>query len=238
MPVKKGRDFSEMSSRRQRNMARRYVRLAFMLKGQIKEKSMFTLSWQPATTGRGCWAFLLARAVDGVETVGEGFNNAQHGGGRASRTGQREAHLPTHTVRSWRERRITSRRAGVSGEVSRVCLIFDCQPRRLPPCWGHWSEDRPGLRLPGSVDTFEQGVRAILGRLVVSRWRQVDGESGAPLWRALPDAPDYVCFRSGNAGVGRSLALKALGMPLRRAGTDSSGAGDAGGKDGARRAAG
>ncbi|RFQ79888.1 DNA-3-methyladenine glycosylase 2, partial [Escherichia coli] len=27
--------------------ARRYVRLAFMLKGQIKEKSMFTLSWQP-----------------------------------------------------------------------------------------------------------------------------------------------------------------------------------------------
>ncbi|MFW4306179.1 AlkA N-terminal domain-containing protein, partial [Salmonella enterica subsp. enterica serovar Dublin] len=48
--------------------ARRYVRLAFMLEGQIKEKSMFTLSWQPPYDWSWMLGFLAARAVDGVET--------------------------------------------------------------------------------------------------------------------------------------------------------------------------
>ncbi len=52
---------------------------------------MFTLSWQPPYDWSWMLGFLAARAVDGVETVGEGFLCAQPGGGRASRTGQREA---------------------------------------------------------------------------------------------------------------------------------------------------
>lgn len=37
---------------------------------------MFTLSWQPPYDWSWMLGFLAARAVDGVETVGEGFMRA------------------------------------------------------------------------------------------------------------------------------------------------------------------
>lgn len=37
---------------------------------------MFTLSWQPPCDWSWMLGFLAARAVDGVETVGEGFMRA------------------------------------------------------------------------------------------------------------------------------------------------------------------
>ncbi|HAM5124543.1 TPA: DNA-3-methyladenine glycosylase 2, partial [Escherichia coli] len=74
-------------------------------------------------------------------------------------------------------------------------------------------------RLPGCVDAFEQGVRAILGQLVsvamaaklTSRVAQLYGER-------LDDFPDYVCFPTPQRlAVADPQALKALGMPLKRA---------------------
>ncbi|RCT89147.1 AlkA N-terminal domain-containing protein, partial [Acinetobacter baumannii] len=57
--------------------------------------------------------------------------------------------------------------------VARECLakmaqLFDlnCCPQHVVSALGRLGAARPGLRLPGSVDAFEQGVRAILGQLV------------------------------------------------------------------------
>ena len=46
--------------------------------------------------------------------------------------------------------------------------LFDlqCNPQIVNGALGKLGAARPGLRLPGSVDAFEQGVRAILGQLV------------------------------------------------------------------------
>ncbi len=111
--------------------ARRYVRLAFMLKGQIKEKYVYPeLAAALRLVIIGCWAFLPRVRWTAWETVGEGFYARNFGGGRASRTGQREApSAHPRTVRVSVKRRITFRRAGVSGEVSRL-FDLDCQPAR------------------------------------------------------------------------------------------------------------
>ncbi len=81
---------------------------------------------------------------------------------------------------------------------------------------GPLGEDRPGLRLPGSVDTFEQGVRAILGQLVsVAMAARLTAKVARRYGEALPDAPDYVCFPGPETlALADPLALKALGMPL------------------------
>lgn len=77
---------------------------------------MFTLSWQPPYDWSWMLGFLAARAVDGVENGRRGLLCAQPGGGRASRTDQREPPSAHPHCAGQRERRITSRRAGVSGE--------------------------------------------------------------------------------------------------------------------------
>ena len=71
MPVKKGRDFSEMSSSRQLEYESKAQRLnSDYAEGlQKKERMMFTLNWQPPYDWSWILGFLAARAVDGVETV-------------------------------------------------------------------------------------------------------------------------------------------------------------------------
>ncbi len=178
---------------------------------------MFTLSWQPPYDWSWMLGFLAARAVDGVETVGEGLC-AQHGGGRASRTDQREPHLPTHTVQVSVSAGLLPVAPACLAKVSRL-FDLDCQPAQVAAVLGPLGEDRPGLRLPGSVDTFEQGVRAILGQLVsVAMAARLTAKVARRYGEALPDAPDYVCFPYPETlALADPLALKALGMPLRRA---------------------
>ncbi len=105
--------------------------------------------------------------------------------------------------------------------LAKVSRLFDldCQPAQVAAVLGSLGEDRPGLRLPGSVDTFEQGVRAILGQLVsVAMAARLTAKVARRYGEALPDAPDYVCFPGPETlALADPLALKALGMPLRRA---------------------
>lgn len=77
---------------------------------------MFTLSWQPPYDWSWMLGFLAARAVDGVETVGEGFYArslvvGEHRGLISVSPPSAHPHCAGQ-----RERRITSCRAGVSGE--------------------------------------------------------------------------------------------------------------------------
>lgn len=179
---------------------------------------MFTLSWQPPYDWSWMLGFLAARAVDGVETVGEGFY------ARSLVVGEHRGliivspHLPTHTVQVSVSAGLLPVAPACLAKVSRL-FDLDCQPAQVAAVLGPLGEDRPGLRLPGSVDTFEQGVRAILGQLVsVAMAARLTAKVARRYGEALPDAPDYVCFPGPETlALADPLALKALGMPLRRA---------------------
>ncbi|EAX1586977.1 DNA-3-methyladenine glycosylase 2, partial [Salmonella enterica] len=115
---------------------------------------MFTLSWQPPYDWSWMLGFLAARAVDGVETVGEGFY------ARSLVVGEHRGliivspHLPTHTVQVSVSAGLLPVAPACLAKVSRL-FDLDCQPAQVAAVLGPLGEDRPGLRLPGSVDTFE-----------------------------------------------------------------------------------
>ncbi|EBC3600840.1 DNA-3-methyladenine glycosylase 2, partial [Salmonella enterica] len=126
---------------------------------------MFTLSWQPPYDWSWMLGFLAARAVDGVETVGEGFYARSLVVGEHRGLVSVRPNLSTHTVQVSVSAGLLPVAPACLAKVSRL-FDLDCQPAQVAAVLGPLGEARPGLRLPGSVDTFEQGVRAILGQLV------------------------------------------------------------------------
>src|SRR5690606_38417180 len=79
---------------------------------------------------------------------------------------------------------------------SRLAAMFDvaCDPLAVQAALGQLAAAEPGLRLPGSMDSFELVVRAILGQQVtVAAARTVAGRLiaryGTPLPAAAPAAP-------------------------------------------------
>ncbi|EMD9039895.1 DNA-3-methyladenine glycosylase 2 [Salmonella enterica] len=155
---------------------------------------MFTLSWQPPYDWSWMLGFLAARAVDGVETVGEGFYARSLVVGEHRGLVSVRPHLPTHTVQVSVSAGLLPVAPACLAKVSRL-FDLDCQPAQVAAVLGPLGEDRPGLRLPGSVDTFEQGVRAILGQLVsVAMAARLTAKVARRYGETLPDAPDYVCF--------------------------------------------
>lgn len=103
----------------------------------------------------------------------------------------------------------------------KITRLFDlgCCPQQIIGALGSLGAARPGLRLPGCVDAFEQGVRAILGQLVsVLMAAKLTAKVAHAYGEALEDAPEYVCFPTPEALANADpLRLKALGMPLKRA---------------------
>lgn len=103
----------------------------------------------------------------------------------------------------------------------RIGQLFDlaCDPRQVARTLGDLAQARPGLRLPGALDAFEQAVRAVLGQLVsVAMAARLTAKVAAGWGEPLAEAPCYVLFPTPEA-LSRAdpQALKALGMPLRRA---------------------
>lgn len=104
---------------------------------------------------------------------------------------------------------------------ARIGQLFDlaCDPRQVARALGDLAQARPGLRLPGALDAFEQAVRAVLGQLVsVAMAARLTAKVAAGWGELLAEAPGYVLFPTPEA-LSRAdpQALKALGMPLRRA---------------------
>ncbi|QGV84823.1 DNA-3-methyladenine glycosylase 2 [Klebsiella pneumoniae] len=104
---------------------------------------------------------------------------------------------------------------------ARIGQLFDlaCDPRQVARALGSLARARPGLRLPGALDAFEQAVRAVLGQLVsVAMAARLTAKVAAGWGEPLAEAPGSVLFPTPEA-LSRAdpQALKALGMPLRRA---------------------
>ncbi|HBX0786806.1 TPA: DNA-3-methyladenine glycosylase 2 [Klebsiella pneumoniae] len=106
-----------------------------------------------------------------------------------------------------------SRSFGVEGHRGLIHLAPDEEAQGLRVTLS------PGLRLPGALDAFEQAVRAVLGQLVsVAMAARLTAKVAAGWGEPLAEAPGYVLFPTPEA-LSRAdpQALKALGMPLRRA---------------------
>jgi len=114
--------------------------------------------------------FLAARAIDGVETIDA----------KAYRRTLALSTAEGRTVSGWIEVRRAPKGVGVETRVdarlataiprvlAAVKHTFDlnCRPEEVLATLGALAQPRPGLRLPGSFDAFELGVRAILGQQI------------------------------------------------------------------------
>ncbi|EIX9393512.1 DNA-3-methyladenine glycosylase 2 [Klebsiella pneumoniae] len=179
---------------------------------------MVLLPWTPPYDWAWMVGFLQARAVAGVERFHDGGYSRSFGveGHRGL------IHLaPDEEAQGLR----VSLSPGLQ-PVAEICYVrigqlFDlaCDPRQVAGALGPLAEARPGLRLPGALDAFEQAVRAVLGQLVsVAMAARLTAKVAAGWGEPLAEAPGYVLFPTPEA-LSRAdpQALKALGMPLRRA---------------------
>ncbi|HDE1994196.1 DNA-3-methyladenine glycosylase 2 [Klebsiella quasipneumoniae] len=179
---------------------------------------MVLLPWTPPYDWAWMVGFLQARAVAGVEHFDErgyrrSFGIAGHRG---------LIHLaPDEEAQGLRVTLSPGLQPVAEICYARIGQLFDlaCDPRQVAGALGSLAEARPGLRLPGALDAFEQAVRAVLGQLVsVAMAARLTAKVAAGWGEPLAEAPGYVLFPTPEA-LSRAdpQALKALGMPLRRA---------------------
>lgn len=179
---------------------------------------MTLLPWKPPYDQQWIFDFLRARAVTGIETFGEGhytrsFSLADHRG--LIKVAPDEAAQGLRVT-------LSPGLLPVAEECfARVARLFDldCDPQQVAQVLGPLASGRPGLRLPGSLDAFEQAVRAVLGQLVsVAMAAKLTAKVVAAYGEPLADAPGYFLFPEPPALAGADpLVLKATGMSLRRA---------------------
>ncbi|MCS5847305.1 DNA-3-methyladenine glycosylase 2 [Klebsiella pneumoniae subsp. pneumoniae] len=179
---------------------------------------MVLLPWTPPYDWAWMVGFLQARAVAGVERFHDGGYSRSFGveGHRGL------IHLaPDEEAQGLRVTLSPGLQPVAEICYARIGQLFDlaCDPRQVARRLGDLAQARPGLRLPGALDAFEQAVRAVLGQLVsVAMAARLTAKVAAGWGEPLAEAPGYVLFPTPEA-LSRAdpQALKALGMPLRRA---------------------
>ena len=179
---------------------------------------MVLLPWTPPYDWAWMVGFLQARAVAGVERFHDGGYSRSFGveGHRGL------IHLaPDEEAQGLRVTLSPGLQPVAEICYARIGQLFDlaCDPRQVARALGDLAQARPGLRLPGALDAFEQAVRAVLGQLVsVAMAARLTAKVAAGWGEPLAEAPGYVLFPTPEA-LSRAdpQALKALGMPLRRA---------------------
>ncbi|HBS7748726.1 DNA-3-methyladenine glycosylase 2 [Klebsiella pneumoniae] len=179
---------------------------------------MVLLPWTPPYDWAWMVGFLQARAVAGVERFHDGGYSRSFGveGHRGL------IHLtPDEEAQGLRVSLSPGLQPVAEICYARIGQLFDlaCDPRQVARALGSLAQARPGLRLPGALDAFEQAVRAVLGQLVsVAMAARLTAKVAAGWGELLAEAPGYVLFPTPEAlSLADPQALKALGMPLRRA---------------------
>ena len=179
---------------------------------------MYTLNWQPPYDWSWMLGFLATRAVSGVETVADNYY------ARSLAVGEHRGMItvvPDVENNTLQVNLSSGLEPVATGCLAKISRLFDlqCNPQIVNGALGELGAARPGLRLPGCVDAFEQGVRAILGQLVsVAMAAKLTAKVVQLYGERLDDFPDYICFPPPQRlAAADSQALKALGMPLKRA---------------------
>jgi AraC family transcriptional regulator, regulatory protein of adaptative response / DNA-3-methyladenine glycosylase II len=128
------------------------------------------LDYRPPLHWEALLTFFRGRAVPGVEVVDE------HSYRRCVRLSQLDgkeasgwiavSHVPERNA--LRLTVASSLKCALPALLVAVRRQFDldCDPERVAAVLGPLAAPRPGLRLPGAIDPFEQSVRAVLGQQV------------------------------------------------------------------------
>jgi AraC family transcriptional regulator of adaptative response / DNA-3-methyladenine glycosylase II len=178
------------------------------------------LDYRPPYDWAHILTFLRARAIPGVEVVGDDvYRRVVHLDGNAGTIDV------THAERALRLRVSPSLLPVLMPLVARVRRMFDldAQPAaiaavlRRDPLLAPYVKRRPGLRVPGAIDPFEASVRALLGQQVsVAAATTLAGRFAAQLGTAV--SPAEFRFPTPRevvaAGVDR---IAKLGLPGARA---------------------
>lgn len=179
---------------------------------------MYTLRWQPPYDWAWMLGFLQARAVTGVEEISETryVRSYSFAGHRGLITAEPDDASATMKVT------LSKGLEPIADHcLQRLACLFDldCDPRLISEALGDLGAARPGLRLPGCVDPFEQAVRAILGQLVsVAMAAKLTAKVAQRYGEPLESADGFLCFPTPQQLAAASAEdLKALGMPLKRA---------------------
>lgn len=193
-------------------------------RGQRENGLAFTLGYRPPYAWDAVLAFLEARAIEGVEArEGARFCRA------LALTHRGERHCGWIEVGPARggaalHARLSASLARVVPQVlARIRHVFDlaCEPAEVAAVLGPLAANCPGMRVPGTFDGFEAGVRAIAGqqvsvrmmRLLLSR---IAARFGTPL--ASQHGKVSVVFPDATELAGADPSdVAGLGMPLARA---------------------
>lgn len=190
----------------------------------------FELAYRPPYDYEAILAFLRARAVDGIESVGDAAYVRTVAVRRGGTTHAGRVEVRHHPRRH-------ALRVAVSASLARVVPAvlgrarhaFDlaADPREIGAALGELAHAHPGLRVPGAFDGFELAVRAVvgqqvsvkaartlLGRLVVAHGETVElpGTGPARLFptaRAIAALPPAELARIGMVAA-RARAVHAL----------------------------
>ena len=193
---------------------------------------VFELAWRPPYDAASMFAFLHARAVDGMEsasatryerTLAIARGGVVHAG--------RVAVVPVPRRKAFRVSLPPSLARVVPQALARLRNLLDlaADPAAIAQALGPLAAQRPGLRVPGAIDGFELAVRAVVGqqvsvaaaRTLVSRIVAAHGgdlatpASDAAPTRLFPDAatiaalPHDAIARLGIVGA-RARAVRAL----------------------------
>ncbi len=181
------------------------------------------LPYRPPLDWDGLLAFFAPRAIPGIESIGNGrlrrcYRQHQDWGVLEVRAAEEPSFLH---LRRWG--------APVPAALARRVLDLDQDPQPvaalfqsdeiLAPLYARW----PGVRLPGAWDSFEMGVRAILGQQVsvkaahtlaarlLVRW-------GTPIQTPFPELTHLFPLPAELAAV-PAAELASIGRPRRRAET-------------------
>ncbi|VEB96323.1 DNA-3-methyladenine glycosylase 2 [Cedecea lapagei] len=179
---------------------------------------MYTLSYQPPYDWPWILGFLAGRAVEGVEVVtGNGYQRSFALGEHAGLV-TLEPDEDNFCVKVT----LSDGLLPVAEEVlQRVKNLLDLgrDPQQILSSLGALAAARPGLRLPGCMDPFEQAIRAILGQLVsVAMAAKLTGKVVKTYGTKLEGKGDWYLFPDARTLANAdTLRLKSLGMSLKRA---------------------
>lgn len=155
---------------------------------------MYTLNWQLLYDWLWMLGFFAARAVSGVETVADSYYARSLAVGEYCGVVTAVLDIARHTLHINLSVGLELVAAECLAKMSRL-LDLQCNLQIVNGALGKLGAARPGLRLLGSVDAFEQGVRAILGQLVsVAMAAKLTARVAQLYGERLDDFLEYICF--------------------------------------------
>lgn len=179
---------------------------------------MFLLNYHPPYDWEWMFGFLAARAVQGIESVSSSRYCRSFALGEHQGLMTLEPDEANHVLKVTLTEGLLPIADDVLLKIKQL-LDLEQKPQPLLESLGELARARPGLRLPGCVDAFEQAVRAILGQLVsVAMAAKLTGKVAQNFGEPVKGFSDWQLFPTpARLAALEPEALKPLGMPLKRA---------------------